>query len=198
VLLLIQRENYISIVHSRINITTGLSAIQWCEIIPWCRTCSQHSNNTVHVVCQSEGLSCFEATFDYTADSEREGGGPYSQIMVWDSLPQSCIAKGLARVCLCARACVYFKQRRVGVRVRVLMYALPSVCIHIVTWINCETWAGSPTTGLIIQGALAENSPGGSVRPPCLPPFAGMVGGGISKGENHTCFLWYVHLNRGN
>lgn len=54
---------------SRINITTGLSRIQWCEIVPWCRTSSQHSNNTV----QSEGLSCFETTVDCAADSEREG-----------------------------------------------------------------------------------------------------------------------------
>lgn len=49
---------------------------------------------------------------------------------------------------MCVCLCVYFTQGRVRSSVRVLTYALPSVCIHMVIWISRETRAGSPTTCL--------------------------------------------------
>lgn len=88
--------------------------------------------------------------------------------MVWDSLPQSCIAWQCREVFVFV--CVLYAEESVSV----LTYALPSVCIHMVIWINRETWAGSPATCFNYSRYFGWklDHHGGSILPPRAPPLA--------------------------
>lgn len=117
-------------------------------------------------MCQSEGAGGIKLFWRHTclALSERERVDRYWQIVVWER-HVSFVARSYTRKGICVGGfvivCILRKkknQKKQTKQTHILKYMLPSVCIHTVIWINCETWAGSPTTSSIIQGAFAENS----------------------------------------